>query len=199
MSMLQNFQKSIFTIPPFFFGHNIALVSFLYDQVVGLFRTSTILLQVPLINSITSLKQLNRQDMTLHVKNMLWKVKQLNILFKIALNKYQSLNFCTNVLQARVIEHFREYQSDLLSIQNMQIIYQKKVTHSIKCRLIIRQILNCYVGVSSTFFAVMRCLLLFFFCGVGRDPSWLLHVKRENCIFFQLTNLFHTRFIPVSY
>ena len=29
---------------------------------------------------------------------MLLKVKQLNVLFEIALNKYQLLNFCTNVL-----------------------------------------------------------------------------------------------------
>ena len=45
----------------------------------------------------------------------------------------------------------------------------------------------------------MRCLLLFFFCGVGRDPSWLLHVKRENCIFFPVDKPvsypFHTCFI----
>ena len=85
-----------------------------------------------------------------------------------------------------------------MSIENMQIIYKKKVTHSIKCRLIIRQILNCDVGVSSTIFAVMRCLLLFILrCWQGpllvpSRKTWELH-------FFQLTNLFHTRFIPVWY
>ena len=39
----------------------------------------------------------------------------------------------------------------------------------------------------------------FFFCGVGRDPSWLLHIKRENCIFFPVDKPvsypFHTCFI----
>ena len=40
MSMLQNFRKAYLPYNHFFW-HNTALVSFLYDQVVGLFRTST--------------------------------------------------------------------------------------------------------------------------------------------------------------
>ena len=133
--------------------------------------------------------------MTLRVKKYAFEGKTIKLLVQNCTKKISDIEFLYKCL---VDKSYRAFPS----ISIWSFVYRKyanylleKVTHSIKCRLIIRQILNCYVGVFSTFFAVMRCLLLFFL-GCWQGPLLAPSSKKWELHFF---SSWQTCFIPVSY